>query len=100
MSQVCRRFSCIFTLHSALCTLHLFAAPPMNPTLHWQQLPPLPDREGFATPFDGTSNGALIVAGGANFPEKRPWEGGTKIWYDAIFVLTDPQGPRSEEHTS
>lgn len=33
------------------------------------------------------SRDALLVAGGANFPEKRPWEGGTKIWYDRIFVL-------------
>jgi len=61
-------------------------------TLHWQQLPPLPDREGFATPFAGTSHGALIVAGGANFPGKRPWEGGAKVWYDSIFILQDPAG--------
>ena len=67
--------------------------PPMTTPLHWQQLPSLPDREGFATPFAGSSGGALIVAGGANFPDKRPWEGGTKIWYDSIFVLEDPKGP-------
>jgi len=47
----------------------------------------LPDREGFAGSYAGVSGGALIVAGGANFPDKRPWEGGTKIWYDRIFVL-------------
>jgi N-acetylneuraminate epimerase len=51
------------------------------------QLPPLPDREGFAGSFAGVSHGALIVAGGANFPEKKPWEGGTKAWYDQAFVL-------------
>jgi hypothetical protein len=33
------------------------------------------------------SNGALIVAGGANFPDKAVWEGGRKHWYDNIFVL-------------
>ncbi len=53
----------------------------------WAQLPPLPDREGFAGPFAGKHGGALIVAGGANFPDKKPWEGGAKVWYDHTFVL-------------
>ncbi|MBI5768621.1 MAG: galactose oxidase [Verrucomicrobia bacterium] len=55
----------------------------------WKQLPAIPDREGFAGSFAGTSGGVLLVAGGANFPDKRPWEGGTKIWYDRVFAL-DP----------
>ncbi|WP_217647103.1 hypothetical protein [Planctomicrobium piriforme] len=58
----------------------------------WTQLPALPDREGFAGSFAGVSNGALVVAGGANFPERRPWEGGAKIWYDTAFVLDAPNG--------
>jgi N-acetylneuraminate epimerase len=61
-------------------------------TLRWDPLPPLPDKEGFASPFAGTSNGALLVAGGANFPSKRPWEGGEKKWYDGVFVLESPDG--------
>jgi N-acetylneuraminate epimerase len=55
--------------------------------LDWRQLPAIPDREGFAGSYAGVSGRALIVAGGANFPDKRPWEGGTKIWYDRAFVL-------------
>lgn len=58
-----------------------------NSQLLWSQLPALPDHEGFAAPFAGVSGGALIVAGGANFPGKKPWEGGTKVWYDTVFVL-------------
>lgn len=58
----------------------------------WQELPALPDREGFAGMFAGVSNGALIAAGGANFPEKKPWEGGAKVWHDAIYVLERPDG--------
>jgi SSS family transporter len=58
--------------------------------LRWHQLPALPDREGFAFPFAGVHQGALVVAGGANFPDKRPWEGGTKVWYDPVFVLDRP----------
>jgi N-acetylneuraminic acid mutarotase len=34
----------------------------------------------------------LIVAGGANFPEKMPWEGGQKVWHDSIFVLPKDDG--------
>jgi len=60
--------------------------------LKWQQLPALPDPVGFAAPFAGVSGKALIVAGGANFPNGMPWEGGKKIWHDSIFVLSDPKG--------
>ena len=58
----------------------------------WTNLAPLPDREGFAYPFSGVHNGALLVAGGANFPGKKPWEGGTKVWYDDVFVLEQSGG--------
>lgn len=53
----------------------------------WELLPALPDKEGFAGAFTGVSGGALLVAGGANFPGKKPWEGGTKVWHDTVFAL-------------
>ena len=68
------------------------AATTMPPSLAWQQLAPLPDREGFASSFAGVSGGALLVAGGANFPDRRPWDGGTKVWYDRVFALASPGG--------
>lgn len=55
------------------------------------ELPPLPDKEGFAGMFVGTSNDALLVMGGANFPEGRPWEGGKKRWYDNIYIFTEEE---------
>jgi N-acetylneuraminate epimerase len=58
--------------------------------LQWSQLPPLPDAHGFAAPFAGVSDGALLVAGGANFPNGMPWEGGQKVVYDSVFVLPTP----------
>jgi N-acetylneuraminic acid mutarotase len=58
----------------------------------WKPLPPLPDNEGFAGPFAGVSHGTLLVGGGANFPDKKPWEGGTKVWYDTVFALDRPDG--------
>jgi N-acetylneuraminic acid mutarotase len=58
----------------------------------WKQLPSLPDAEGFAGSFAGVSNGALLVAGGTNFPDKKPWEGGEKVWYDTVYVLESAKG--------
>ena len=59
----------------------------------WTELPELPPlsgqtlQPGIAGPFVGTHNEALIVAGGANFPEKMPWNGGRKVWQNDVFVL-------------
>jgi N-acetylneuraminic acid mutarotase len=60
--------------------------------LSWSKLAPIPDAEGFACPLAGVHNGALIVGGGANFPKLKPWEGGAKVWYDTVYVLTAPDG--------
>jgi N-acetylneuraminic acid mutarotase len=60
--------------------------------LEWSRLPSIPDNEGFAGSFAGVAGGALVVAGGANFPGPKPWEGGTKVWHDAAFVLQRPDG--------
>lgn len=58
----------------------------------WKAIEPLPDREGFAGSFAGVSHGVLLVAGGANFPEKGPAEGGVKVWYDQVFALDAVEG--------
>jgi len=62
--------------------------------LKWNQLPPLPDSTiGFAGAFSGVAGGAMLVAGGANFPQGLPWEtkadgsAPPKIYYRDIWVL-------------
>lgn len=55
--------------------------------LDWEELPAIPDKEGFAGMYAGVSGGALICMGGANFPDRMPWEGGKKVWYDRIYIL-------------
>ncbi|MEM7262899.1 MAG: hypothetical protein AAF488_12980, partial [Planctomycetota bacterium] len=60
--------------------------------LGWTEWAPLPDDVGFAGPYGGVSGEALLVAGGANFPGGRPWDGHPKIWHDRIFVLEEPDG--------
>lgn len=42
---------------------------------------------GFAGPINGVNNDVLLVAGGANFPDKMPWEGGKKSYSKTIHVL-------------
>jgi N-acetylneuraminic acid mutarotase len=59
----------------------------------FSKLPTLPDQEGFAGAFAGVADGILLVAGGANFPGKKPWEGGRKVWYDTVFALERTNGP-------
>jgi N-acetylneuraminate epimerase len=67
-----------------------------TPALRWEPLPPLPDPLGFAGSFAGVSGSSLIVAGGANFPDRPPWLGGTKTWTDRVFVLDGPEGRWTE----
>ncbi|MGJ8696911.1 MAG: sodium:solute symporter family transporter [Verrucomicrobiaceae bacterium] len=74
----------------------LLAIPTLWATLEWERLPDLPDREGFAGVYSGVvkegDEDFLVVAGGANFPKGRPWEGGAKIYYDDVFVLPLKEG--------
>ncbi len=42
---------------------------------------------GLAGAFSGIVNSKLIVAGGNNFPDRKPWEGGTKIFYRTIYCF-------------
>lgn len=68
-----------------------------NAHFNWTRAKDIPDPEGFAGSYAGVSNGALLVAGGANFPnDTRPWTGGVKTWYDKIFVLEEPDGEWKE----
>jgi N-acetylneuraminic acid mutarotase len=53
----------------------------------FSDLPPLPDPNGVAGALAGFSNGTLLAGGGANFPDRKPWEGGTKIWHNAVWAL-------------
>lgn len=41
---------------------------------------------GLAGAFSGFAGSSYVIAGGANFPEQMPWDGGDKIWHKDIFV--------------
>lgn len=54
------------------------------------KLPPLYNQNenpGLAGAFSGIIDGSLIIAGGANFPDEKPWEGGLKQWWNTLYVF-------------
>ena len=61
-----------------------------NGQSNWTPLAPLPNALGVAAPFAGVSGESLLVAGGANFPNGFPWEGGKKVWHDVVYKLDAP----------
>ena len=53
----------------------------------WTPLPGFPAPPGRAGLMAGSHGGVLIAAGGANFPDLPPWEGGIKQYYSDVAVL-------------
>ena len=45
----------------------------------------MPVNVGLAGAYSGIVEGKLLVLGGANFPDRYPWEGGTKTWWSALY---------------
>ncbi|MBW7838782.1 MAG: hypothetical protein H3C36_03885 [Chitinophagaceae bacterium] len=66
--------------------------------LRWSDSVSLPPAKGkiiqpgVAGAFAGITDDFLIVAGGANFPEKLPWQGGTKVYQDEIYIFQFANG--------
>jgi solute:Na+ symporter, SSS family len=66
--------------------------------LHWEVAAAFPYPEGSEVPlgyagmFVGKDKDVAIFAGGANFPEALPWEGGQKKWWDRIYILKKEKG--------
>jgi len=83
---------CLRPAFALLLSVAALAASELSENFRWEQLAPMPDPVGFAAPFAGVVDGRLVVAGGANFPDGRPWEGAVKTWHDRVFVLADPTG--------
>ena len=53
------------------------------------ELPPVNgnSNKGVAGAFSGFIDDKLIIAGGTNFPDALPWQGGKKAWSDVIYFL-------------
>tara|TARA_R110000868_G_scaffold366839_1_gene629763 strand:+ start:1465 stop:4080 length:2616 start_codon:yes stop_codon:yes gene_type:complete len=82
----------IFTL-VLLCTLSVFGQDSLKLSVqNISNLPAAPGQDrsiGYAGMIGGVHEGVIIAAGGANFPDALPWEGGQKKWSHSIFILND-----------
>lgn len=69
---------------------------PLDPQ---QQIAPIPDAHGLAGMAAAavTEQGRPVVlaAGGAHFPDAPPWQGGSKIFRDDLYVCRDGQWSRA-----
>lgn len=66
--------------------------------VEWDSIASLPFHDkstphpGLAGALTGVHRDVLIVAGGANFPEGKPWEGGKKVYHTTIYLLAKNGG--------
>ncbi len=66
-------------------------------TIVWEKIAVLPQADGtpsigVAGAINAVSANVLVIAGGANFPGKKPWEGGKKHYSNEIYVLQKKNG--------
>lgn len=83
-------FPLLFCLLAGFFTHPLQGAPAVD-VRQTGTLPLLSDstaNPGVAGAFSGLSNGRIILAGGSNFPQGYPWEGGRKHYSDDVYLLT------------
>lgn len=64
----------------------------------WRREPSLPDPIGYAGMVAGMAGDTLLTAGGARFPKRPPWEGGSKAYEDSVWLL--PAGSSRWEKSS
>jgi len=66
-------------------------------TIQWEKIATLENSDGsrsigVAGAINAVYDQALLIAGGANFPDKMPWEGGKKHYSDEIQILQKLNG--------
>ena len=83
----------IFRYVSLLCCICLAGTPvEANEQIKWDNSLVLPSINGQENPglggaYSGFIDNLLIIAGGANFPEAMPWNGGKKVWYSTLYYI-------------
>ena len=53
---------------------------------------PLNHHTGVSGAFTGKIGNSVVIAGGSDFPDKKPWEGGKKAYYKDIYILDETEG--------
>ena len=81
-------------LFMIMCTFNIYAEQPVHRQIVWDAKIELPSLDttntknpGLAGAFSGIVGDNLLVIGGANFPDKMPWEGGLKKWWTTLYAF-------------
>ncbi len=64
----------------------------LGAAIEMTRLADMPIEHGRAAAFVGIAEGGVVFAGGTNFPEGPPWQGGAKAWHDEVRFLQHPEG--------
>ena len=90
----------VIVVLAILVCCQLFAQEPAKVNI--VDLPSLPAKSenhksiGYAGMLGGIHGNVTLAAGGANFPNGLPWEGGKKVWSDNIYILEGDKWRLSE----
>ena len=85
---------CLFPLliFIMLIQTEVFSQQSANISIQWENIATLKKSDGsnsigVAGAISALVDQSLLIAGGANFPDKMPWEGGKKYYSDEIHIL-------------
>ena len=70
----------IFTVNATECTVGKAAVIPVA------------EKHGSAGAFIGKVGDIVLIAGGSDFENAKPWEGGVKSYFDKVWAVTDAGG--------
>jgi len=81
-----------FLIISILCILTVNSQHMPTRLINWKKVGEFPATKGIpsiglAGQSAGVFGEVMIIAGGTNFPDKLPWEGGKKVYYDDVFLF-------------
>ena len=82
----------LLSLLFVACNFNAIAQSQSAQFINWKKVGEFPAKNGIASiglagQSAGVNGDYMIVAGGTNFPEKFPWEGGKKVYYDDVFLF-------------
>ncbi len=84
------RIGIVLSISAILCCTGCKEIIPANKeAISWEEQAELPITAGLGGAFAGLSNGALIVAGGANSSDAAELNNENATWHDKIYILPD-----------
>lgn len=85
-------FICLFSAFHTGAAIHETSGSQDMEKIAWDNTLTLPEINGEANigvagAFSGFIGNNLFVAGGANFPDATPWNGGHKTWWNTLYYI-------------